>query len=296
MPNPKVSVALPVYNGEAHIGKALEAVFSQTVPPFEVVVLDDGSTDRTVEIAREFDVRLIQQANSGAGEARRRLVEECRGDYIAWVDHDDFWTPNKLEVQVPHLKLGEVDVVHSDGLYVYEDGREVQSEFGNEPSRAWDHILPNNRIINSTAIFSRQAMLDAGNFVAETKRCNDWYGWMLIAGRNKFVHVHETVVRYSVLSTSLANAGFRFQEGRLFFLERLFLPRVDELMADLAQADRDRYRRMIRIEMGKSLSAMARLKLKDGDKSAAKGYARRAISIAPSVAKVWTRSLAVLVR
>jgi len=296
MSRPSVSVAMPVYNGESHLRQALSAVFAQTYDDFEVVVLDDGSTDGTAEIAKEFDVRLIQQPNAGAGAARRRLVEECRAEYIAWVDHDDFWTPNKLEIQMAQIEGTGADVAHADGWYVYEDGRDVARDFGDSPARAWDHILPNNRIINSTAVFRRSAMIEAGNFVPETKRCNDWYGWMLLAPRDRFVHLPERVVRYSVLSTSLANAGFRFQEGRLFFLENLFLPSVDALMSDLSEADRGRYRRMIRMEMGKSLSAMARLKLREGDRGAAKGYARRAISVAPGVAKVWTRSLAVLLR
>ncbi len=186
---PRVTVALAVYNGAATLRDALETVFAQTYKDYDVLILDDGSTDESVKIAQEFPVRLIQQANAGLGAGRKRLTEEATGDYVAFIDHDDFWLPQKLEMQMASIESGGFDLVHADGWYIYEDGREVPRDWSiPRTSRAWDHILPSNRVIASSAIYRREAMLAAGNFVADTVRCSDWYGWMLLAPGNRFHH------------------------------------------------------------------------------------------------------------
>ena len=87
-----VSVIVPVYNGERFLGAALESIATQTVPPGEVIVVDDGSTDRTASIAEAFrPARLIRQSNRGPAAARH--------DLIAFLDHDDLWSAHKVEVQ-----------------------------------------------------------------------------------------------------------------------------------------------------------------------------------------------------
>jgi glycosyltransferase involved in cell wall biosynthesis len=96
---------IPAYNAADYVGETLESVFAQEYEPFEVVVVDDGSEDRTGEIARSFaEVRCMRQANAGAAAARNAAVAASRGELIAPVDADDLVPPWKLRVQVEFLR------------------------------------------------------------------------------------------------------------------------------------------------------------------------------------------------
>src|SRR3982751_2380169 len=101
---PLVSVIIPVHNGAKYLRAALESVLAQTYSPFEVIVVDDGSVDDSGVIAQSFnDVRYIHQANQGVAAARNHGIEAARGDFFAFLDQDDLWTPEKLTFEVDHL-------------------------------------------------------------------------------------------------------------------------------------------------------------------------------------------------
>ena len=109
MSNPLVSVVTPVYNGERYLAEALESLFAQDYQPFESIVVDDGSTDGTPDIARSFDrVRYIRQENQGRPVACNTGVANSNGELIAWLDADDILEPTKLSVQAGYL------VAHAD--------------------------------------------------------------------------------------------------------------------------------------------------------------------------------------
>ena len=102
--HPLVSVIIPVHNGGRYLRAALESVFAQTYRPFEVIVVDDGSTDDSGVIAQSFhDVRYIHQANQGVAAARNNGIEAARGEFFAFLDQDDLWTPEKLKLQIAYL-------------------------------------------------------------------------------------------------------------------------------------------------------------------------------------------------
>ena len=104
-PNQSVSVVIPCYNGAKFIRQTLDSVLAQTVEPHEILVVDDGSTDESREIAQSYGppVRVIRQPNQGESVARNRGIEEARGDWIAFLDADDLWMPTKLERQIEVL-------------------------------------------------------------------------------------------------------------------------------------------------------------------------------------------------
>ena len=97
----KISVVIPTYNSAKFIAATIESVFRQTVPPDEILVLDDGSKDDTVSILHSYGPRItvFQQANRGVAAARNELCKRVSGDLIAFLDHDDIWHPSYLEVQ-----------------------------------------------------------------------------------------------------------------------------------------------------------------------------------------------------
>jgi glycosyltransferase involved in cell wall biosynthesis len=101
---PVVSVVLPVFNGEAFLSEAIESVLAQTWSPVELIVVDDGSTDRSADIARAHPVTYVRQENAGVAAARNRGLAEAGGDLISFLDQDDVWLPEKLERQVAALE------------------------------------------------------------------------------------------------------------------------------------------------------------------------------------------------
>jgi glycosyltransferase involved in cell wall biosynthesis len=109
-----ISAIIPAYNREAYLAEAIESALRQTRLPDEIVVIDDGSTDRTAEIARSFGgkVRCVSQQNQGIGGARNAGLDAARGDWIAFLDSDDLWLEQKLELQTAFLKANpEMDLV-----------------------------------------------------------------------------------------------------------------------------------------------------------------------------------------
>lgn len=98
---PLLSVIIPVFNGERYLSQAIESVLAQTFQSFELIVIDDGSTDRSRETALSFpQVEYVYQKNSGAGEARNRGIALSRGTFLAFLDSDDIWLPEKLSMQM----------------------------------------------------------------------------------------------------------------------------------------------------------------------------------------------------
>ena len=102
--NIKVSVILPVYNGETYLSECLDAILGQTLKEIEVICVNDGSTDRSPEILREYAardsrIRVIDQENTGAGAARNNGMAQARGEYLSFLDADDFFEPQMLEAR-----------------------------------------------------------------------------------------------------------------------------------------------------------------------------------------------------
>jgi len=100
---PLVSILIPAYNAESWIADTIQSVLAQTWPRKEIIIVDDGSTDGTLNISRRFEsslLNIIQQENEGASRARNRALRECQGDYIQWLDADDLLAPDKIERQL----------------------------------------------------------------------------------------------------------------------------------------------------------------------------------------------------
>ena len=116
-----ISVIIPTYNRFVALQNALASVYAQTLPPSEVIVVDDGSTDGTAEmVRREYpDVKLLIQNNQGVSAARNTAIQVAEGDWIALLDSDDEWLPKKLETQMAALeKAPQVALCHTDGGFV----------------------------------------------------------------------------------------------------------------------------------------------------------------------------------
>jgi len=127
----KVSTIIPAYNCERYIKETIESVLSQTYKDIELIIIDDGSTDRTGEIVRSFEskVEYIRQSkNTGPSAARNRGIEKAKGEYIAFLDGDDVWMPTKIEEQIKLLESNkDIALVYSNGYNVNLSGLKLHT-------------------------------------------------------------------------------------------------------------------------------------------------------------------------
>lgn len=130
MSAPKVSVIIPNYNRETLIGETISNLLSQTLPPHEIIVVDDGSTDRSVDVVRAFGskVKLTGQANQGPGAARNAGLKLATGDYIQFQDSDDLYSRNKIETQANLLERTGADIAFSPWVKLKISDRSVRLE------------------------------------------------------------------------------------------------------------------------------------------------------------------------
>jgi len=153
---PLVSVIIPVYNCDRYLGQALQSVLNQDYQPLEVIVVDDGSEDNSANIARSFkEIHYMYQPNQGVAMARNAGVAEAHGEFIAFLDADDLWPPNKLSVQVSymllHPQIGYTLAVLSNFL---EPGTEWPSWVNNDP------LTENRNAYSPCTLLVRKAVFD----------------------------------------------------------------------------------------------------------------------------------------
>jgi glycosyltransferase involved in cell wall biosynthesis len=125
----KVSVIIPVYGVDKYIGTTLESVLAQTYKNFELLIIDDGSPDRSIKICQQFNdprIKIIRQENRGPSGARNTGIRQSKGEYLAFIDGDDIWLPEKLEKQVNHLETSpDVGVSFSCTAFIDESGQRL---------------------------------------------------------------------------------------------------------------------------------------------------------------------------
>lgn len=181
MPDPPVSCVIPVLNGERYLAAALDSVLEQTLPVDEIVVVDDGSTDATPEIAVGYEdrIRYIAQDRVGMGGARDRGIEAAQGEWIAFLDADDLWDPEKIERQARHFQ----DRPETGALFTYAQNFWAE-ELRAEAERFRDHRIakPQPAYIPST-LMARRSVFEAVGGFGSARRHAETLDWVLRAQR-----------------------------------------------------------------------------------------------------------------
>jgi glycosyltransferase involved in cell wall biosynthesis len=194
MSTPRVSVIVPVYNCERFVREALDSVLAQGVPDLEIVVVDDGSTDATLQVVEQFGsvVRVLRQRNLGPAAARNRAVRASRGRYLAFLDGDDVWLPGKLQAQLDYLESDDAFAIvftrftywRPDAAGGYPPAAQVAREgHGARPEQPWSgwlypQILLRTPIHIITTLIRREVYDAVGGFDESLRGGSDYDFWL----------------------------------------------------------------------------------------------------------------------
>ena len=247
---PKVSVIIPAYNCEKYIAATIDSVLAQTFPDLELVVIDDGSTDGTKDVVQQYDarVRYFYQKNQGVSAARNRGIAESKGDYIAFLDNDDIWFPDKLELQVPIMeadpdvamvftdgeKFNDVGVVEPTFKVPLEQARlkggvllnritQMKTNDGSVIRDNFYHDLFLKSFVFNSSVLIRKSCLDQVGIIDASLLINSDYDlWIRMALKYPLVYLNRVTARWRVRADSLSgemnirNANYDRWDGLLF--------------------------------------------------------------------------------
>lgn len=195
-----VSVVIPCYNQAHYLGHAIESVLAQTHRHFEIVVVDDGSTDDTAEVAARYaDVHVVRQCNAGLSTARNAGLAASRGEYVVFLDADDRLMPDALQAGLNSLFL-HPEAAYTSGhfRYIRADGS-TQKEFAQEPLECppYEGMLRGNYIgMHSTVMFRRSVFEAVGVFDTSLRSCEDYDLYLRITRRHAVARHDRLVAEY----------------------------------------------------------------------------------------------------
>lgn len=207
---PLVSVIIPMFNCEKFINETIESVLKQTFADFELIAVNDGSSDETgnmVNRIAEKDKRLIyiQQENKGVSAARNKAIELSRGKFLAFLDHDDIWLPNKLENQIPLFdKDSKTGIVFSNAVYFSEEGKSALLYRKNPPvGRIFGELLMHPFLCISTVIIRKDTLLELKELFDNRLHLGEELDIFLrLSYKWNAAYVDKTLVKYRLHSNS----------------------------------------------------------------------------------------------
>ncbi|MCL4553149.1 MAG: glycosyltransferase [Candidatus Marsarchaeota archaeon] len=231
---PRVSVIVPAYNCQGFIAETVESIFGQTYSDYEIIVVNDGSSDRTEDILKGYGdrIRYVYQDNGGVSAARNRGLAMAKGELIAFLDHDDLWLPEKLERQVHALESRpEVSLVYSD-CYIVDEGGSITGKYS-------DHVKPFRgtvfrelficNFIPFLTVLARKTALDSvGDFKVGWGIAEDYDILLRMARAYPVEYLSLSLAKYRKHSGNFSRNVDRFLEENLMLVEN-FLRDCPEL-------------------------------------------------------------------
>jgi glycosyltransferase involved in cell wall biosynthesis len=226
---PKVSIITPTYNHEKYIAECIDSVLAQSYPHWEQIIIDDGSSDRTGDIINQYKderIKYIRQENKGIwrlGETYNKALQLARGEYIAILEGDDFWPPDKLELQIDALKCadavlswGKAKIVDSQGDFLTVLPKDVKRFVDLTKEQVLGELLFSNSMHSCTIVCRKSALLSIGGFKQPRGiPCVDGPTWLELSLAGKFLPIEEILGCYrrhdtqisSKMKTSMVKAG-----------------------------------------------------------------------------------------
>jgi glycosyltransferase involved in cell wall biosynthesis len=202
---PTVSVVITCYNYGQYLTGCLESVLAQSYTDYEVIVIDDGSTDNTVEVMEGYaalsNVSYARRKNGGQAKAKNHGIKLSRGKFIAFLDADDKWDSRKLEKQIPLFSSDKVGVVYTRARYIDNSGSPLFLKQPNKylkPRRGkvTDYLIIDNFVPFSSSIIRRDCINDFGPFDESIIMGIDWDLWLRISTKYEFDYINERLLYY----------------------------------------------------------------------------------------------------
>lgn len=261
----RISVIIPAYNAVVFITTALDSVREQTILPFEIIITNDGSTDETEYVIKQYikdhpslPIKLVNQLNKGIGAARNNGLFRATGDFVAFLDADDFWYPKKLET-VEHILIGhkDVDVVYHSEMEVDIHGKKKPLRYGKitgEPYRSL--LLRGNRLSPSATVVRRSLVFKVEGFSEDPKfhGAEDYDFWLRLAKTGaRFFYLNEILGEYRRSQTGITSKP-EYHAHNAFNVFKYHL----EMMYQDGMLSESEFRKMLRIRTVKRDTRIAR--------------------------------------
>ncbi|WP_179068215.1 glycosyltransferase family 2 protein [Nostoc sp. C052] len=258
-----LSVIIPVYNSEGSVAKTLQSVVAQTYHDFEIIIVDDGSTDKSIDICKQFHdsrIKIVHQQNRGLAGARNTGIRHAQGEYLAFVDSDDLWLPEKLEKHLQHFERSpEVGVSFSRSSLIDDQGKPLGIyQMPKLTDIRPEYLFCRNPISNGSSVVIRRAVLQAikfqDNLYGEVedfyfddsfRQSEDIECWLRIALQTswKIEGIPEALTLYRVNMGGLSANILKQYESweRILVKTQVYNPEFVELWGNKARAYQLRY-------------------------------------------------------
>jgi glycosyltransferase involved in cell wall biosynthesis len=237
---PRVTVLLSVYNGDRFLREAIDSVLGQAWEDFELLVVNDGSTDGTATILKSYsDARLqiiTNERNIGVPASLNRGLAHARGEYIARIDADDLALPERLVEQVQYLdRHPQVGLVACATEFVDEDGTAIRVEsFGLIPEQLYYTLTFVNCIHSSSVTFRKELILDIGGYDESMRYAIDYDLWLRVSRRTKIVKLRKVLAKWRDSDTNISR---RFKAEQSAFADMAYLKNLRALMGTSINVD-----------------------------------------------------------
>lgn len=220
-----ISVIIPAFNAEKTILQTIKSVQEQTFSDLELIVINDGSTDKTLELVNSIDdcrIKIFSYVNGGLSTARNRGMTQARGEYITFLDADDLWAKDILEELLAALQNNpKAGVAYCWTYYMYE---EKNLNYPSTPvyyeGNVYLQLLINNFLSVGACLITRNAIESVGNFDSSLKSAEDWHYWLQLARHWDFVLVPKHLFFYRQTSTSMSSNVEIMEKNTLKMLEK----------------------------------------------------------------------------
>jgi glycosyltransferase involved in cell wall biosynthesis len=227
-PKPLISVIIPTYNSAAFVPQAIESVRQQTYEYFEIIVIDDGSTDHTEAVLQPYlnSIRYFKKSNGGPSAARNLGIAKARGEFIAFQDADDLWLPEKLQVQMDYLATHpEIAVVYTDLIQFNHQGQvsfSLTERYGAIPSGyIFEELLVNHAVTLSSVIVRRSCIDEVGGFDESLIGAEDYNFYLRMARRFQFGFLNQPLVQKRLHTHNLSDNLEQMCEDEIKNLDKI---------------------------------------------------------------------------
>lgn len=222
-----VSVIVPVYNRESLVSETIDSILSQTYKNFEVILINDGSSDDSLSVLVAYErrfpekIRVIDQSNQGQIIARNNGIKVAQGDYIAFLDSDDLWKKDKLERQIPLFNKG-VGLVYAGTEIINEKGETIRAEPADETlsGNIYPQLLVKNRMTGGTVVVTSESLRRVGVFSTDFKAAENWDLWLRICKEYLAEVVAEPLIEYRIHSNNMSSDTQLMLDAKMKIIEK----------------------------------------------------------------------------